>query len=388
MKLLVVTTSFPLDAADPSGIFVQRMVQSLPRDIAVTVLAPAAGVAVEPASAAPGYALRTFRYAPRRWRRLAQGPGGIPAALKASPWLWLLVPGFVAALFWACLREGRRADMIHAQWLPTGVIAGLSGLCLGKPVITTIRGSDGKRWERSALARGLLRLAARLNRRLVTVSHALRERAHRHGGGTVDVIPNGVDRPPPPAQPRSACELLCIANLIEGKGVDCVLHALAGGIPASWTLTVVGDGPHRDALLALAERLGVLPRCRFVGRVAPEEAWEHLGRATALVLASRSEGRPNVVLEAMAAGLPVIATDLPGVLELIEPEASGLVFPIDDATALAKHVERLAHEPDLAARLAEAARARLRALDLGWDVTGRRYAELYAAVLDGHRVAR
>ena len=108
---------------------------------------------------------------------------------------------------------------------------------------------------------------------------------------------------------------------------------------------------------------------------------EYLATADAFVLASHSEGRPNALLEAMAAGLPALVTPLPGVLELVEAETSALVFPVNDDRALALNLKRLDDDPELGHQLGRAARQRIDALGLHWNATGNAYSALYRQIL-------
>lgn len=387
MKVLIVSTSFPLRPDDPSGIFVRKMIESLPSDIDITVLTPANHLTCVNSTYSSRYRLITFNYAPHRWQLLAQQPGGIPAALNSRPILRLLIPALLLALLLACIREGRKADLIHAQWLATGLVCGLAGRLIGRPVITTVRGTDGNRLGQSALNRFILRVAARFNRRIVTVSEALATAVRPFCRNTeIDTIANGVDlhETIPRAQkyklgrPRN---LLSIANLISGKGLDCVLRALADESLSHWQLTIIGDGPEATALKKLAKRLGLAVRCQFTGSIAPSRIPEFLATADAFVLASHREGRPNALLEAMAAGLPALVTPLPGVLELIEAETSALVFPVNDDRALTLSLKRLDDEPELAQRLGRAARQRINTLGLHWNATGNAYSALYRQIL-------
>jgi glycosyltransferase involved in cell wall biosynthesis len=121
-------------------------------------------------------------------------------------------------------------------------------------------------------------------------------------------------------------------------------------------LTVVGAGPERSRLEDLARRHGL--DVRFEGFVSRERLVELYAESFCFVLAARhGEGQPNVVLEAMAHGLPIVATRVAGVTDLVEHERSGLLVPPDDPLALRDALARLGHERGLAERLGHAARA-------------------------------
>jgi glycosyltransferase involved in cell wall biosynthesis len=164
-----------------------------------------------------------------------------------------------------------------------------------------------------------------------------------------------------PRQP----ELLAVARLVHQKGLDLLIQALArlrDPAFAAWRLVLVGDGPERKSLGELAMREGVAERVVFAG-FQPNPS-TYMARASVFVLPSRFEGMPNALLEAMAAGLPVVVNDAsPGPLEMVEPEVHGLVVPTENVDALASALARLMADPPLRQRLGEAGRARLRSLD-------------------------
>jgi glycosyltransferase involved in cell wall biosynthesis len=115
--------------------------------------------------------------------------------------------------------------------------------------------------------------------------------------------------------------LLSVGHLIERKGHDLVIRALPD-LPEC-ELVIVGDGPERSRLIALAEQLGVMPRVRLAGLVPPEEMALYYSAADALVLASSREGWANVLLEAMACGTPVIASNIWGNPEVLASPLAG-----------------------------------------------------------------
>src|SRR5699024_7535106 len=171
------TTSFPSMKRDISGIFVKRLVDALVGNAKLHVLLPCGA---RPLEADVGdYPVACFRYAPRSWQRLAHEPGGIPVALERQPMFWLLVPAFLLSMFFAVLRWGRRVDVIHANWLITGLVCSLAGRLLRRPVLTTLRGADIAKLETSTLNRFMVRLTLGLNAQLITVSEPMRQSLQR-----------------------------------------------------------------------------------------------------------------------------------------------------------------------------------------------------------------
>lgn len=298
-------------------------------------------------------------------------------------------------MFIACWRLARDVDLLHANWTATGAIAGLAGMLAATPAVTTLRGSDVERLQRSPIERMLLRVCARTNARLVCVSDAIAEQVATILPGARDkisVIPNGVDdrflqiRREPGESGGRRLSLLMVGSLIPRKAPRLAVEALrqlAGRSNAK--LLVVGDGPERASLVGMVETFGLRDRVGFEGQLPPEQIPELLSRCNALVLTSRFEGRPNVVLEAMAAGLPVLATRIPGVTEIVEDEVTGLLFEPDDAGALAECILRLERDPELGMRLGAAGRRFILEHGLLWERTARRYIDVYRSAFGGSR---
>jgi glycosyltransferase involved in cell wall biosynthesis len=147
--------------------------------------------------------------------------------------------------------------------------------------------------------------------------------------------------------------------LVDQKGLDVLLRAWAkaSAVVTGWRLAIVGDGPLREELQALARELQISEQVDWLGHVADPVAF--LKAAKFFVLTSRFEGSPNALLEAMACGLPSIVTDAsPGPLELIGDEEAGLIVPVEDVDATARAIERLAGNQVLRVRLGSAALGR------------------------------
>jgi glycosyltransferase involved in cell wall biosynthesis len=176
------------------------------------------------------------------------------------------------------------------------------------------------------------------------------------------VIPNIVACAPQAAvgegteRPRIAV----VGSLIPRKGLDVLLHALAmvAAEGFRYELLIAGDGPERSHLEALSRQLGQADRVRFLGTVQDVPAL--LATVHMAVHASRSEGLSNAVLEAMAAGLPVIATAVDGTPEVVEDGHSGILVPPGESDALHRAIKRLLRDPGLRARLGGTARLYVR----------------------------
>lgn len=381
----ILTTSFPTRQNPGSGIFVSRLVDELARSVSVTVITPDA--TYDDGFQETGYPVLRFRYAPRRLQLISHQSGGIPVMLRQHRWLHLLLPLFLGSMFLACLRLSRRVDLIHANWAACGAIAGLAGWLARTPVISTLRGSDVARIQDFAVDRLLLSICLRTNAAVVCVSEAIRDAvgdlypAYRD---RLSCIPNGVGNEflciEHRASPSSRIRFLAIANLIPLKAIDLAIRAFSKATVTNSELLIIGDGPEKERLTELIHELNLADQVFLQGRISPENIPAELAKADALVLTSKSEGRPNVILEAMAAGLPVVATRIDGVRELLIDGHTGMLFDSGSIDQLADRMRRLA--TDSALRLQLGASARQSVLDKGltWSNATQAYLQLYHAV--------
>ncbi|MGH8642709.1 MAG: glycosyltransferase family 4 protein [Burkholderiales bacterium] len=250
-------------------------------------------------------------------------------------------------------------DLIDSHYFyPDGVAAVLLGRHFGKPVVVTARGTDINLIARYRLPRAMIRWAARRSAGIISVSRALKDKLVELGvpAGRIEVLRNGVDpqlfRPVDREIWRgrlgfSRTTLLSVGNLIELKGHDLAIRALR--LLPDTNLVIVGKGPEREALGALARELGLDDRVTFTGALEQEDLRSYYGAADALVLASSREGWANVLLESMACGTPVAATDVGGAREAVAAPEAGVLFSERTPEALALALGGLlANYPDRA----------------------------------------
>ena len=210
-------------------------------------------------------------------------------------------------------------------------------------------------------------------------SIGLKQLSERADPFAVQVIPNGVDceyfKPVEDSRPPSLI-LLSVGRLHRQKNVHRMLEIVRAirdqsGIAA--TARVIGDGPERQTLEKFARRLNLGDAVSFEGWLSRSDAAAAYRSATVLVQLSNYEGMSNTILEALASGLPVVASRVPGSIELIEPEENGLLFDLDDKVSkIAAEVVRLYQNPELWNRMSDQAREQIKA-KYSWD----RVAEMY-----------
>ena len=388
MRLLVLTSSYPTPYNPGGGIFIREMLEHLPAPIEIVVLTPDIAETATTGIERSGLRVERVRYAPKALQILANRPGGIPAALKTFPWLILLLPVWVLAMFTATLRLAGKQDLIHAHWSVCGVIGGVAGRLKQIPVVTTLHGTDVDWAERFGLFRVMLTLCLRLSSRVAAVStvmtHRLQSRWPRWRN-KIQTIPNGVSRAyysvPVKDFSTNSDEFVfaSVGNLIPGKHVDLTVRAFQrlsqSGRAAR--LLIAGDGPCGPGLRRLVQRHGLNREIEFLGAIPPDRVARLMQRAHALVLASAREGRPTIVMEAMAAGVAVIASDIDGVRELIEPGRTGLLFHVGDIEALFAHMAALMDQPAKTRQIAQQARHWMTNRNLTWQNTAAQYLQTY-----------
>ena len=291
-------------------------------------------------------------------------------------------------LVWAIVNRGR-VDVIHAHSTAAGRTAGLVGRLLRRPVIVKVTGmqavaalgAPGAAWR---LRRWLL---DRTSDVLVAVSTEMMQAMAQAGIARARrvLIPNGVQMMPHAGAARAATTRPCLGagdlpvvlyvGRLEGvKGVKRLLpmwSALPGRDAA--TLLIVGDGPLRVELEREADARGLTRSVRFLGRHA--DVRDFYLMADVFVLPSLSEGLSNALLEAMAARLPVVASDIGGNRDVIEHGVSGFLMDWTDASATAALVSRLLDDPALRRRVGEAAVRRAGCFSIA--LVAERYCDLY-----------
>ena len=274
---------------------------------------------------------------------------------------WYATPLLMAAALRGVLRrlqrDGWDFQAIDAHYYyPDGVAAALLGRWVGRPVVITARGTDVNFIPRYPLARRMILWAERNSAASIAVSQELKDRMVGFGapGERITVLRNGVDVDGfTPGDRESARQrlriegptLLSVGHLIERKGHHIVIDAV--GVLPSHTLLIIGDGEAEPWLRARVLAAGCADRVRFLRAMPRTELVDYYTAADALVLASSREGLPNVVLEAMACGTPVVATCVGGTPEVMCEPYTGRLVRERTADALAAAIRDLeAHPPN------------------------------------------
>jgi glycosyltransferase involved in cell wall biosynthesis len=394
IRLLSYTTLYP-NAAQPShGVFVENRLEQLVRSGAATtrVVAPI-----------PTFPLLDRAYPPFRATRAVptrEVRRGVEVLHPRYPLLPKISMTAAPLSLYAATRplveriraEGYDVDVIDAHYFyPDGVAAAMLGRALDRPVVITGRGTDLNLIPDYALPRRMIRWAAGAAAGLITVCAALKEKLVELGvpAEKVRVLRNGVDlerfRPDDRAAARARLglggpTLLSVGHLIPRKGHDLVIEALAL-LPPEIGLLIAGDGPEEGRLRALAAARGLGGRVRFLGRLAHAALREVYEAADILVLASSREGWANVLLEAMACGTPVVASNVWGTPEVVATPEAGVLMRERSGKGVAEAVAALM------ARFPAREATRAYAEGFSWDATTRGQIELFREVIAAHRGA-
>jgi teichuronic acid biosynthesis glycosyltransferase TuaC len=388
IRLLTFSTLFPHAARPNHGIFVENRLRHLlaSHEATSTVLAPV-----------PWFPSRSARFGD--WALNAGAPAvetrhGITilhprypvlpkVGMSVAPWLLYraMLPR-VARL----LAEGHRFDAIDAHYVyPDGVAAVWLGRRFGLPVVMTARGTDVNLIPRYPILRRLIQNAIRDASALIAVSAALKEALVALGAPPekVTVLRNGVETDlfRPPANRTSARAalglkgptLISVGGLIERKGHHRTIEAMRQ-LPG-FDLIIAGEGPERARLSGLIAAHGLAYRVRLLGPRPHRDLPALYGAADASVLASSREGWANVLLESMACGTPVVASDIWGNPEVVRAPAAGVIYQPNTPEGIAEGVRRLfANMPDRTA-------TRAYAEPFSWDETTQGQLALFRRVI-------
>jgi teichuronic acid biosynthesis glycosyltransferase TuaC len=352
-RVLVFSTLFPNAAQPNHGVFVDnRLRETLALGgLDAVVVAPTPYFPF-PQRAFGSYS--TFARVPRREKR--RGLDVLHPRFLVVPKIGSLwTPDFLYRSALTCVRElqrqGAAFDVIDAHYFyPDGVAAIRLGHTLGIPVVITGRGTDLTLIPKDPAARELVVEAINGAAAMVTVCEDLRQRLIVLGAHPDRVITlrNGVDLELFSPKDRDAARakyglegfvLLSVGGLIPRKGHHLAIEALVDC--PDCTLVIAGGGPMRAELEHLAQRLAVAHRVRFLGDTPHGELPALYSAADALVLASEREGWANVLLEAMACGLPVLATDVNGTREAVTAPEAGLLVAERSVACLVETLGRL-----------------------------------------------
>lgn len=395
MKITILTTSFPEFRGDLAGNFVASLAQALSQRalLHIRVLAPHSPN-TRKYERLEKVEVNRFQYLyPAAWQRVSYGDG-IPANVRSSRLAQLGLVPYLVAFAGVVLRYRNVTDVYHAQWIVSGFVAVIARRIHRKPIVLTVRGSDLNLIRGNVLT-ALVRWIFTRVALITTVSDALRQKVLTFGitPDKVRTIPNGIDchrfRPLPKTEMRDRLHLpadhqivLWVGRLIPIKGLEFLLQAIPTILQAhpQTLFVLVGAGELEQELRAAVQQMGLSEAVRFPGKISSEEVPLWLNAADMLVLPSLNEGRPNVVLEAMACELPVVATRVGGIPELVEDGETGFLIPPKTVAPLSARINELLDNPSLRRQMAQAGRQKIFTMQLSWEQCAAQMQHIYQAV--------
>ncbi|WP_138380263.1 glycosyltransferase [Luteithermobacter gelatinilyticus] len=386
MKLLTFTSLYPNSLQPRHGIFVRTRMSWLDRigDVERKVIAPVPWFPFM--NLLHGSRFRTLNQIPRH-----EDQDGIDVLHPR----YLTLPGTnlvnvadsmaraARPMIEALYTDDQLFDILDGQYLyPDGVAAARLARHFNRPLVLTARGSDVNYWMQQPRPRAAILEALEAAAAVICVSQSLKQTLLSHGltDTKLTVVPNGVDQtlfhsrqPSPPQQPGY---LLCVGNLVPLKGQDLILEALT--MVPDWRLVLIGQGPDRKKLRRLVRELGLEKRVVFIEHVHQSDLARYYAHAAATILMSVMEGMPNVMLESLACGTPVIATAVGGIPEVITPE-NGILLKDRNSATLAQAIQ------ELKLRQWDRKHIEMEMAAYDWSHVARRQYDLYRQVLAASR---
>ncbi len=272
--------------------------------------------------------------------------------------------------------------------VPTGLLSLYWHKKTNSPYIICLRGSDVPRYDQDA------KLVNFIHSSIYPITNRILKNAHKVIANSlslrslalssfpdipISVITNGVSHTT--YKPSSYVNInnevinaLCVARLVRRKGINLILHALERTNIQNLHIWVVGSGPDEEKLLQLAKQLGVQERVKFIGQELSEQLAEYYAKADFLIHAALTESFSMTLLEAMASGLPIIASDVGGIPELVEDNINGILFPPSNIDALSSAIVTMCEQTQLRLKFSE--NNRMKILDkYTWEQISTQYLE-------------
>ena len=305
---------------------------------------------------------------------------------------------FTLSFIWPVLQTIHRIgpDVVHAQSVSMGLIALMVKKLLRKPYIVYSRGELKDTWAFKPM---VARLALRNADAVIALTEDMKRGMAEFYAGDVHIIPNGVDIGCfdilSKQDARAGLDIaddekvaLFVGRLVSQKNVGCLINAMKiiVGRDLRMKLVIIGEGPDGKWLQDLSKRLGLDSHIEFVGRVAHEEVLKYMKAADIFILPSLFEGLPNTVLEAMACGLPVVATKVSGLWEIVTDGENGLLVEPRSPEAMAEAVLKILGDDGLAGKMS--ANNKLKVRQYSWQATAEKLVEMYKQVAKASQLGR
>jgi len=390
LRILVLTTSFPRYVGDFPGKFIYDLNRQLGIRNEVQVIAPV-DYTYNHDSAFDNQECIRFRYLPFKPSKTVVYGDGIASNITKDPHLVLQIPFLLESMFFASVKEAKKSDIIHCNWAITTAVGGLLKRITGRPLVLSVLGSDINEINRSGLYKKAVIRNLKVCDHIVTISDALGGRMIEFGISPekVTTVPNGVDMDL--FKPRSQrisrkkigikdrTTLIFVGVLRKEKGLFELFSAFKRIYKKhDIQLVIVGSGDIESNLKKMIEKWKLEDRVFLVGKIDNRMIPDYLSASDVFVLPSYSEGRPNVVLEALSSGLPVVSTRVGGIPEIVDQEETGLLCRPRDTDSLTEAIEKMIMNPDTLAEMKRKARISIKENGLTWENSAIQYEQIFS----------
>ncbi|KMQ50976.1 Glycosyl transferase, group 1 [Chitinispirillum alkaliphilum] len=395
MKICILTTSFPAHNGHHQSPFVFNFAKTLSEKVNVDIICPFYAESSDKEERWGNLKIHRFRYLPSKMQTLISG-GGIPSNFKRSLLAKLQLPLLYLSMLFKSVKYVKECDIIHVQWSLTGLIGMVLKNMYKKPLILTERGSSLNEAMKFSVTRKVLTWILK-SCDYITTNNFEQLRVINTLGFTknIETIPNGIDvekfSPQDQIEIRQKLGLplnrkivLYVGWLIENKGISSLLECckMITEIIPELLFLLVGEGIDKKNYMQYVVDNGLEGNVKFTGAQKPASIPHYMNAADVLILPSFSEGRPNVVPEAMACGLPVIATNVNGTPEFIKSGIDGVLVEPGKPECMKDELLKLICDEKFYASIKEKCRSAVITNNLTWENTADRYIRIYGKMLE------
>jgi glycosyltransferase involved in cell wall biosynthesis len=404
LKIAVLTSSYPRFPGDGTAPFIMAFCEGLSAlGHDVRVFAPYDPEVIPDEN--NKVHVNWFKYIwPDKWNVIGHARS-LRADVRLRPIAYILLPFYILCAALSLIRNInlQRADLIHVHWiLPNGLAAMFASILKGIPYVVSLHGSDMYLARRNKLFRSISRMIFNHAGGVTACSPELLQAALEMGAPERSILlPYGVDTHkfnPEQSNPQIRGSLnsnhdevliLSLGRLVYKKGFNILIDSIPTVVKAEPKVKVIigGDGPLK---VELADQIELLEMDRYIhlaGTIPWDEIPEYLASGDIFVLPSirdkygNIDGLPNVLLEAMSSGKPVIASDIPGVKNVLEDGHTGLLVPSGDSTELSRAIIALVENPSLRKKLGDGARISIQE-HFTWQETVKKLARFFNLIIE------
>lgn len=389
MKICFLTTSFPAYHGHVQSPFILSLAENVVKqNNLVTVVCPYYKKSQDKKENYNGVEIRRFQFMFRKWQTITEGEG-ISSFMKS---IGGFIQGitFISSMFFKGFFESKNSDVIHCQWSLSSIPGYLISRIRKIPYIITLRGEDVT-LAKNKLFKFVQGFLLKRASYIISNNQSLLDAVKKIKGDTpAKVIFNGVDLYKFSYQDKKESRKKCnlpenglmvyfVGWLIKRKGINYLLEAWSKLENSPNFLVITGEGPLEKELKNLTKKLKIENSVIFTGKIHPNNISNYYAATDIFILPSLAEGMPNVVMEAMAAGKAVIATNVNGTPQLVGD--TGILIPACNSDEIKNSINILTIDDDKRKKLGKDAKKRIIDMGLTWESSAKKYITIYDKVL-------